>query len=464
MQTNNKTLENWVAFAKQQTAGRHGMFAPRLSLWQELAAEDFPLRRVCGQSDSAAGSMAPFRCDIKGLDTFLIAVHNGFVAGEKGKNLLFAEKQARLGHEPCVCRLSDLTDTKDLEKFHKYFKESEPGEPCQTSKTASVRDTAGFAKGSKDSDTERIKRLNGSCRQDTLVVYLPAGYQLEKPLQIVNLCHDKEPLFVQPHCCILLEKGASASIVHCTDSHVQSDILANALTEIQLEADAHLDYVQMQNVGDLCKVFHHIDAQLSAKAKLSLHRITLNGGVSQNSTEINLTEPEADAEVFGLYLQDRKQKVNNTVKINHFAPRTRSRELFKGVMDDSSEASFKGHVFVSPQAQQTEAYQTCRNLLVSPKAQAYAKPWLEIYADDVQCNHGVTVGQLDEEALFYMRCRGISTDMARRLLMRAYADEILREIHVEELRLWLTSLVKQRFSGQLQACQDCVLACGGSQC
>lgn len=461
MQTNNKTLENWMAFAKQQTVGRHGMFAPRLSLWQELCADDFSTRKICSAAELPPMS---FSCDIKGLDTSCIAVHNGFVTGERGKNLLFAEKKAGLGALPCVCRLSDLTEAQDLEKLHRYFKAPEPGVMEQTDRTTLVRDTAGFAKGGKNFETEQIKRLNAGCRQDTLVVYLPAGCRLEKPLQIINLCHDKESLFVQPHCLILLEKGASASIVHCTDSHMQSDILANALTEVQLEADSRLEYIQMQNVGDLCKIFHHIDANLQQKARLSLHRITLNGGLSQNSTEINLLEPEADAQVFGLYLQDRKQRIDNTVKINHFAPRTRSRELFKGVMDDSSEASFKGHVFVSPQAQQTEAYQTCRNLQVSPKAQAYAKPWLEIYADDVQCNHGVTVGQLDEEALFYMRCRGISTDMARRLLMRAYADEILREIHVEELRLWLTSLVKQRFSGQLHACQDCALACSGSQC
>ncbi|MDE5762447.1 MAG: SufD family Fe-S cluster assembly protein, partial [Bacteroidales bacterium] len=101
---------------------------------------------------------------------------------------------------------------------------------------------------------------------------------------------------------------------------------------------------------------------------------------------------------------------------------------------------------------------------VSPKAQANAKPYLEIYADDVQCNHGVTVGQLDEDALFYMRCRGIPTEAARRLLMRAYADEILKEVGVEALRGWLDSLVRKRFNGQLQACQDCVLACPERTC
>lgn len=461
MQDNRETLKNWVGFAREQGQGKRGMFAPRLSLWREIGAEDFPARRLCVKPEDAQPS---FSCDIKGLDTYQIAVYNGFVAGEKGRNLLFPDRKAELGGSPCVCRMEDLTDPQEIEKIESCFNEKVPVAAHVPENGTQVRDTAGFAQGTPDTDTLQIKRLNLSLSPETLIVWIPAGCRLEKPLQIVNLCHGREPLFVQPHCRILLGQGAGLSLVHCTDSHIQSDVLANALTEIHMAPSSVLEFIQMQNVGDQCRIFHHIDAHLQADARLTLHRLTLNGGMSGNSTEINLSEPGARAQVFGLYLQDKMQKVDNRVKINHFAPNTYSRELFKGVMDDTAEAGFKGHVFVSPQAQQTEAYQSCRNLLVSPKAQVYAKPYLEIYADDVQCNHGVTVGQLDEDALFYMRCRGISAESARRLLMRAYADEILKEIGVEEIRLWLTSLVKRRFSGQLQACQDCVLSCTGGEC
>ncbi|MCH5243859.1 MAG: Fe-S cluster assembly protein SufD [Lentimicrobiaceae bacterium] len=453
---NNKDMQQWAALAKSRMPAGRGMFLQHISLWRELGANDFLQRKM-----PLALTVPPpqFHCDIKSLDTHLVSVCNGFATGRAGQNLLFPEQKAALGDKPCVCRLSDLSEG-ERNQLQAFFAHSETA----AKQSGKVRRTADFAEVRCEPDTEDFARLNRSFTPETLVVYLPAGCRLDKPLQIVNLCIGDEALFLQPHCLMLLEKGASLSLVHCTDSHPKADILANALTEIRLEPGASLEYIQMQNVGDRCKIFHQIQAEVLSGARLSLHRITLNGGITQNNTEVNLLQEGARAEVFGLYLQDREQKTDNRVKINHIAPQTYSRELFKGVMDDSAEAYFKGHVFVSPQAQQTEAYQSCRNLLVSPKAQAYAKPYLEIYADDVQCNHGVTVGQLDEDALFYMRCRGISADSARRLLMRAYADEILKEIGVEELRLWLTSLVKKRFSGQLQACQECILACPGGEC
>lgn len=458
MREKNEILEEWAAFAKGHAQTGRGMFSPRVSLWHEVGSDDF-LKRKLPVPDATPRE---FSCHIKGLDTHRVSVYNGFVSGAPGKNLLYPEKDAGPGELPCVCRSADLArDPSFQAKWKAVF--GQPGQE-QEKDLSVVRTTADFAKGNREAGAGRAARLNRDLPQDTLVVYLPAGCRLEKPLQIVNLCHGNEALFVQPHCQIWLEKGAVLSLVHCTDSHPQSDILANALVEIRMEAGARLEYTQMQNVGDYCRIFNHIRADLKSEARLMLHQITLNGGVTQNDTEISLLEPAAAADVSGLYLQDKTQKVDNQVRINHFAPDTHSRELFKGVMDDSAEAYFKGHVFVNAQAQHTEAYQTCRNLLVSPKAQAYAKPYLEIYADDVQCNHGVTVGQLDEDALFYMRCRGIPAEAARRLLMRAYADEILRQITVEELRLWLTSLVKQRFSGQLQACQDCMLACTGGSC
>lgn len=320
----------------------------------------------------------------------------------------------------------------------------------------------------KDFTAEEKAPISRVFKQDitpnTLVVRLFENHRLDKPLQLVNLCIGNEPLFLQPHCLVLLEKGASLHIVHCIDSHPQARVETNALTEIHMEAGARLEYIQMQNVGNACKVSNRWNAQLQEAAQLSMHLMTLNGGNTQNEAEIHLNEPHAKAEVFGLYLQDKDQRVSNNIRINHLAPQTFSRELFKGVLDDAARSYFKGHVYVASQAAQTEAYQTNRNLLVSGKAQAHAKPYLEIYADDVQCNHGVTVGQLDEEALFYMRCRGIPAEAARRLLMGAYADEILKQIGVESLRLWLNELVKKRFSGRLEACSECVLDCPDGSC
>ncbi len=459
-----RALENILTLSESRfdAAGAPGLFGEKISLWRETGARDFVERK---RPQACPGLPRDFRCDIEGLDVEQILVYDGCVAGARGRNLLHPDQAAELGDQPCVCRLSDLEATPaHRAKLAPFFEAAQKGlQPAQ--KRDSVRTTADFAQGGPDlGGREEQKWLNRALSEDTLLIYLPEGCRLQKPLQIVSLHHSEKPVFVATHCWILLEKGASLHLVQCTDSHPQAEVFAEGLVEMRLAEQAELEYIRMQNVGDRCKVFHQLDAHLKRASRLVTHFMTLNGGLTQNKVEINLTQPEAHADVFGLYLQDKKQQVSNDIKINHTAPRTYSRELFKGVLDDAARSYFKGHVFVHPEALQTEAYQNNRNLLVSAKAQANAKPYLEIYADDVQCNHGVTVGQLDEDALFYMRCRGISAESARRLLMRAYADEILKEVGVEELRLWLSSLVKKRFSGQLKACQECVLSCTGGEC
>lgn len=440
---------------------RTGMFGEKVSLWKEMGQTDFLLRSLPQACGCVSGK---FRCDVHGLDVFQIMLYNGCVNGPQGKNLLFPEEKAQLDDRPCVCRLSDLEkNERNTAKLNGFFAEAEAG-LRRREENRKVKTTADFAKGGREEKTEQSKWLNRALSEDVLVIYLPAGYRLEKPLQIVSLNHSGQPAFITTQCWVLLEEKASLSLVQCTDSEPNSDVLAHTLTEIRMLRGSHLENIQLQNVGNRCKIFHNLSAHLDQAACLTSYSLTLNGGMTQNNIEVNLDQSEAKAELLGLYLQDKQQMVNNCIKVNHYAPRTYSRELFKGVMDDSGQSFFKGHVFVSPEAEQTEAYQTNRNLLISSKAQAYAKPYLEIYADDVQCNHGVTVGQLDEDALFYMRCRGIPAAMARRLLMRAYADEILSPISVESVRDWMTFLVKKRFSGQLQACEECVLACSDKPC
>lgn len=458
-----KALDCFTGLPDSQFDSKAGLgtFGEKISLWKELGKPDFVLRT---RPQACACISGRFRCDMHQLDVYQVMLYNGFPNQNQGRNLLFPEKEADLSDHPCVCRLSDLKDNgNNLSKLQAFFQEAEAG-LCHQGETAKVKDTADFAQGGRDNRMEQLKWLNRSLSEDCLIIYMPAGTRLEKPIQVINFSHSDQPAFVQTQCWVLLEEGAELSLVQCTDSTPHSEVLSNSLTEIRLQKDSQLEYIQLQNVGNQCQVFNTLNAQLERNARFNSFNLTLNGGMTQNNLEVNLNQSEAHAEILGLYLQDRQQMVSNQVKVNHLAPRTYSRELFKGVVDDSASAFFKGHVFVSPEAEQTEAYQTNRNLLISPKAQANAKPYLEIYADDVQCNHGVTVGQLDESALFYMRSRGIPAATARRLLMRAYADEILNPISVDSIREWMTFLVKKRFSGQLEACQECVLDCSENTC
>jgi Fe-S cluster assembly protein SufD len=160
-----------------------------------------------------------------------------------------------------------------------------------------------------------------------------------------------------------------------------------------------------------------------------------------------------------LYLVDKDQHVDNEVYVDHFGPNSTSYQLFKGILDDQAKAVFNGHILVHQGAQKTNAYQSNKNILLTDKASVNAKPWLEIYADDVKCSHGAAVGQLDPNALFYIRSRGLSEENARMLLMYAFAAEVINKISIGVLKDTIDDLVKKRLRGELSVCDQCVLNC-----
>jgi Fe-S cluster assembly protein SufD len=172
-----------------------------------------------------------------------------------------------------------------------------------------------------------------------------------------------------------------------------------------------------------------------------------------------LNGKNAKADIYGLYLVDKEQHIDNLVFVDHAKPDCDSNELFKGIVDDNATAVFNGHILVRKDSQHTNASQTNRNIQLTDKATVYAKPFLEIYADDVKCSHGATIGQLDEEALFYIKSRGIGEYDARLLLLYAFAAEVVNKISVGALRENIDDLVKKRLRGELAICDMCVLQC-----
>ncbi|HQI70669.1 MAG TPA: SufD family Fe-S cluster assembly protein [Bacteroidales bacterium] len=167
----------------------------------------------------------------------------------------------------------------------------------------------------------------------------------------------------------------------------------------------------------------------------------------------------SEAKVYGLYLMDREQHVDNQVYVDHQVPETLSYEQFKGIIDENASAVFNGHIHVCPDAQKTEAYQSNKNILLTDTARVTTKPFLEIYADDVKCSHGATVGQLDPEAMFYLKSRGICDRNAKMLLMYAFAGEIANKINIEVLRNRIDAMIVKRLKGELSICDQCVLHC-----
>jgi Fe-S cluster assembly protein SufD len=179
--------------------------------------------------------------------------------------------------------------------------------------------------------------------------------------------------------------------------------------------------------------------------------------------QTTLTQPGCHSEHSGLYLADRNQHVDNHVFIDHAAPDCTSNQLFKGILDDEARAVFSGKIMVRKDAQRTRAYQNNKNLLLTDDTRANAQPHLEIYADDVKCSHGATIGQLDPDAMFYLRSRGLCERSARQLLMYAFAMEVIQKINVDALAQRLDQMVEKRLKGELSICDQCVIHCNKNE-
>jgi Fe-S cluster assembly protein SufD len=208
-----------------------------------------------------------------------------------------------------------------------------------------------------------------------------------------------------------------------------------------------------------CKITHTFIHQ-EKNSLTSSNNITLHGGLIRNSTCHYLGGEGAESFSYGLFLTDKWQHVDNYVNVEHAFPHCTSNQLFKGVLDDMSTGAFNGRILVQPGAQKTLAYQRNNNILLTDDAKMDTKPQLEIFADDVKCSHGATIGQLDGDALFYLQSRGINKREARLMLMFGFAHEVIQNIKIEALRERMDNLVMQRLKGELSRCASCMVKCG----
>lgn len=294
---------------------------------------------------------------------------------------------------------------------------------------------------------------------DGTFAYIPEGTILEKPLQIQSVINAGHGLFLQVRNMVVVGKGSHVVIIHCDDSYDNAPAFANNVTEIIVEEGASVEYYKMQNLNNKTGLLNHTYVTMGQGASYRGVGITLNGGHIRNHNEIRMMGEHCDVQAHGLYLNDQEQKVDNYIYVDHAFPNCISRELYKGILDDSSQGTFNGHVMVRDGATKTEAYQSNKNILLTDKAFINTKPFLEIYNDDVKCSHGSTIGQLDEQALFYIRSRGISERTAKTLLLYAFCDEVLQQITLEPLRETLVDMVKKRLHGELTPCSECSLRC-----
>lgn len=254
---------------------------------------------------------------------------------------------------------------------------------------------------------------------------------------------------------LILAANQSREIIeYDDDAHLSSE---PKVSEIILNENSSLELYVLQNVSNEASIQREFKVKQLADSRLKIVVITFNGGDVRNTYHVDLDGEGADTQVHGLYLIDKTQHVENFLKVNHNVPHCTSNEKFKGVIDDSASAVFNGHVYVAKDAQKTDAHQNNSNILLTSTAKVNSQPFLEIYADDVKCSHGSTVGQLNDAALFYMLQRGISEKEARLLLQFAFVNEVVENVRLEPLRDRLRYLIEKRFRGELSKCEGCRL-------
>jgi Fe-S cluster assembly protein SufD len=299
--------------------------------------------------------------------------------------------------------------------------------------------------------------------QNGIQIHVAENVAVSKPIQIVSAIQTDKPLKITRQFKVILEKNASLTLLHCDDSlqKEQSDI--QNFVEISLSENARLDYYKMENKDAGSILTNKIEVHQNAGSQFYSNVITFNAGKVNNALHVYLNEPFADAQLNGLYLVDKKQEICNELKVWHNAPDCTSRQLYKGIVDDEAQVVFNGHIIVQKHAQRTAAYQINKNIALTDEAHIQTQPFLEIYADDVKCSHGATIGQLDENALFYLRSRGICQKNARMLLMFAFANEVAQTVKIQPLTERLSQMIQQRLRGELHICSQCALHCEGNR-
>lgn len=304
---------------------------------------------------------------------------------------------------------------------------------------------------------DSIAQFNTLFVQDGIVLYIPSNIEINETIQIVSLLQSKVEMMSNRRLLVILEEGAKASLLMCDHSSAAHKSLSTQVTEVFVGAGASLDIYELEETSESNCRLAHLFVQQQADSRFNHCNITLTNGFTRNYVNVQLAGKGGDTNITGLAIGDRKQHIDNRTLVEHKTSHCTSNELYKYILDEESVGVFAGKMLIQPGAQQTISQQTNRNLCLTKCAHMYAQPQLEIYADDVKCSHGSTVGQLDENALFYMQQRGIPKEEARHLLMYAFAGEVFENIKIEALRDRLHLLVEKRFRGELNRCKGCSL-------
>lgn len=307
------------------------------------------------------------------------------------------------------------------------------------------------------SEADGVTALNTMLAQDGLMIYVPKHVRVDRAIQVINILRSDVDLMVNRRVLIIVEEDAEVKVLFCDHTADDCHFLTTQVVEAYVGENARMHLYCMEETHAKNVRVSNVYIQQESNSDVKHHVITLHNGVTRNMTDLYFKGEGAECFLCGCVIADKRQHVDNNTLIHHQVPRCSSRELYKYVLDDEAVGAFAGKVLVDHGAMKTVSQETNQNLCASKKARMYTQPMLEIYADDVKCAHGSTVGQLNDAALFYMRQRGISLEEAKLLLEFAFINEVVDQMELQPLRDRLHYLVEQRFRGELSKCEGCKL-------
>lgn len=313
-----------------------------------------------------------------------------------------------------------------------------------------------YGKITKTSE-DGITALNTMLAQDGLFVYVPRNVKVDRAIQVINILRSDVDLMVNRRVLIVMEEGAEAKLLFCDHSADDRHFLSTQVMEAFVADNASLDLYCLEETHMKNTRVSNVYIEQQRDSRVSHNVITLHNGITRNRLDLVFKGEGAECFCNGCVIADKSQRVDNNTLIDHQVGHCSSHELYKYVLDNDAVGAFAGRVLVRKDAQKTTSQETNQNLLATRSARMYTQPMLEIYADDVKCSHGSTVGQLNDAALFYMQQRGVSREEARLLLQFAFINEVIDNISLEPLRDRLRYLVEKRFRGELNKCEGCSL-------
>lgn len=385
-----------------------------------------------------------FKCDVPNLSTLLyFMVNDAFYNVPQGSENVVAKERRKLPEGVFIGSMQE------------FFSHPTSNVPRSMFHVPSL-----YGKIAKTGD-DGVTALNTMLAQDGLLVYVPKNVKMDHAVQVINVLKSPQgldgPFMLNRRVLIVLEEGAEARLLFCDHAADDKDFLTTQVIEAYVGDNASLELYCLEETHAKNKRISNVYIEQQRDSRVSHNIITLHNGLTRNKLDLTFKGEGAECWCNGAVIADKSQHVDNNTLIDHQVPHCTSHELYKYVLDDNAVGAFAGRVLVREGAQKTVSEERNQNLCATKEARMYTQPVLEIYADDVKCSHGSTVGQLNDAAMFYMRQRGVSEKEARHLLQSAFINEVVNEITLEPLRDRLRYLVDKRLRGELNKCKGCKL-------